>query len=426
MYLGINNNILAHRTMLGINIYFDNEPKKCYSINKTAEMILTLCDGEKTRLDIINEISNIYNGLTDEEEKNIQDFIDALIYEGILYERFKKEIKKTKIYGRADTETPTSISIEITKKCPLRCIHCYTEAENNNNEYIKLEDLKKILNESSELGIPHIQLTGGEIFEYPGIIDIIKNYYHLFRTIILSTSGYTLREDMVEELKNCKGLIWRISIDGDEEIHNKIRQKNDAFQKAITAIKILRLYNFDVTVVYTINRLNINKIDRVLDIVRESGANNFEYGFTLEMGRASNKLIISPEEVEEINSKFATLNNHYHQEDIKFIDRNNNIDEFKQNCGAGWLKLSILANGDYNPCLNLPISLGNIKNITIKEIMNSSLSKFLKKCISPDKIECGKCESLKECRGCIGRAYSKNNCIYMNNFWKELKYNVNK
>lgn len=424
MYLSIGRNILAHRIPEGINIYFDGQPEKCFSINKSAEMIFELCNGLNTEQDIINEVSKCYNGLESEEVEYILEFIRELINENIVEESNIKNGGIVTIYGNSYVESPTNLSLEITKKCPLRCVHCYTEASSNNFVSIGYNELSKVLDEAINLGVPSVQLTGGEVFEYSDIMGIILKYSSKFRSVSISTSGYTINKEILDELIVCKNLNWRISIDGNKDIHNKIRQKKDAYQKAIEAIKLLKQYNFNVTTVMTLNKLNINLIDNVLETIKACKVDNFEYGFTMKMGRATEKLILTTKEIEEINKKFARLSIQ-NNKDIKLVDRVNKLDEHGQNCGAGWQKLSIQANGDIYPCLSLPITLGNIRNTSIENVMKSSIATYFQTCISPDKENCGLCEKLRECRGCIAKAYSnEENCIFMDKFLEELNNNV--
>lgn len=78
---------------------------------------------------------------------------------------------------------PTKIILELTMKCYTKCVYCYADKR---TKYVPLssERIISIINEAHELGIPSIELNGGEVLLHPDIKEILialdKHGYHPF------------------------------------------------------------------------------------------------------------------------------------------------------------------------------------------------------------------------------------------------------
>ncbi|MBI3653571.1 MAG: radical SAM protein [Acidobacteria bacterium] len=111
------------------------------------------------------------------------------------------------------------IGIEIGRLCNARCEHCITYSGPKNKEKMEPTMLRRILKEAGSLGLPHVEITGGEPFlfldELEEIIALAKSYG--MRTGITTNSSWaTKHERAVKILMRLKaaGLVrLRFSID---------------------------------------------------------------------------------------------------------------------------------------------------------------------------------------------------------------------
>ena len=65
------------------------------------------------------------------------------------------------------------ISIQITNKCNLRCLHCYNSSGKTNNE-LDVKKIFKIIDWMELHDIFYLGLTGGEALLHRKIDDIIR------------------------------------------------------------------------------------------------------------------------------------------------------------------------------------------------------------------------------------------------------------
>lgn len=141
---------------------------------------------------------------------------------------------------RPITDYLNSMILGITKKCPLKCSHCYEWDELNKPETLSLSDLKSIINkfQSRGRGVAQIHFSGGEpLMRYTDILEILKTS-HSDTDFWIVTSGYQLTKQTALEFK-AKGLCG-VAISLDHFIpskHNFFRGNNDSFKWVLKAIK---------------------------------------------------------------------------------------------------------------------------------------------------------------------------------------------
>lgn len=78
-------------------------------------------------------------------------------------------------------------------------------------------------------------------------------------------------------------------------------------------------------------------------------------------------------------------------------------------CHAANTMLYISPQADVYPCPTLPVKIGNLQQMSLKDIITSDLKKEIRKSILSAPTDCKGCEELKQCKGgCRGRAYAVN------------------
>lgn len=93
------------------------------------------------------------------------------------------------------TSRTTVAMIGITRRCNLRCPHCYVDARGSKSEELRLADhfrLAEQINEclATEPKVKYrVNLTGGEPFVRKNIISIIRAYRESGLEVAMSTNG---------------------------------------------------------------------------------------------------------------------------------------------------------------------------------------------------------------------------------------------
>ncbi len=213
------------------------------------------------------------------------------------------------------------LRISLTTSCNLRCIYCMPELlekESNisNEKLLTKDEIIKITDIFSKIGIKKIRLTGGEPLLREEINEIIAglNKIEGIKEICLTTNGILLEKN-IEELKKNGLTRVNISLDTvDEDEYFKITRGGNlktvlkGIEKAIElGIKV---------------KINTVLIDspknqkNILDIVKLSLNENIDVRFIelMPIGVAKNLKKVNAEKVIEILSKEYELENLEHFE----------------------------------------------------------------------------------------------------------------
>lgn len=123
-----------------------------------------------------------------------------------------------------------TIIFAITNRCPLKCCHCYEWNNLASHENLSVENLKVILKKIWELGIPHVQLSGGEpLARFDDLLSVLNSAGKGI-DIWLATSGFGMTHEKALLLKKACLVGAIISLDHwDENAHNEFRNNTKAF-----------------------------------------------------------------------------------------------------------------------------------------------------------------------------------------------------
>ena len=389
------------------------------SLNPTGAEILELCDGKHTLKDICEILA--------EKHEDTFTRVFSLVSTFLLETERKGYIKFCDAHGERcgiitgskEYWVPSDISLDITLKCNLRCKHCYAEASALREDPLSMKDYLRILKDVRDAGVLKVVFTGGEPLVQPDFFKLLRFCAERFIIVDIATNGYGMNEDIAKEIASLSGqsralITARISIDGKPETHNYIRGKKDSWEKAVNAIKLLSNNGLLTNVSMTINPLNIDDIEYVIKIAKQSGAIRFSVGMTIAIGRAKNENFeITKEQKDFVTSKLSDLSSKYASStfivrpwmkasDIELISEKGPID-----CGAGYRILAIDAYGNLKPCITLPYYFGNVIENGFKRLLMSPLPGFFFNLRWPTPEMCGNCENFYMCRECHAAAFSK-------------------
>lgn len=199
------------------------------------------------------------------------------------------------------------LRISLTDRCNLRCIYCMEEKENtffNEEEILTKNEICKVVNACSKLGIKKIRLTGGEPLVRKDIVELVEeiNKIEGIEEIYITTNGILL-EDKVSLLKNAglKGV--NISLDSlKPEMFNKLTRLGD-LKKVLSAIDKCLEHGIKVKI-NTVMIKDINE-NEILDFVNLTLEKKVDVRFIelMPIGVGSKYKGISNEEIIEIIKK---------------------------------------------------------------------------------------------------------------------------
>lgn len=182
-----------------------------------------------------------------------------------------------------EKDFPSRANYEITQRCNLKCEHCYL----NKNSYVKKElsdkEWEKVFLEHRKKGISSVHLTGGE----PALrLDVIRSANKIFKAVSIVSNG-TIK--IPEEIQR---RIF-VSIDGPEEIHNKIRGVK-IFNKIMKIIKDDKR----VILTPTLSTTNYKYIEDLINITRESNVEGITFSTYTSFKQDKDFLLLKEDELD--------------------------------------------------------------------------------------------------------------------------------
>lgn len=136
------------------------------------------------------------------------------------------------------TEKLSFVFLAITRKCPMRCEHCFEWDNLNQKEVFTKETLVKTIDIFQQQGVLQFHFSGGEpMVRFKDLVELIKYASKKSECWVL-TSGFNFTRENAQILKQagCKGVV--ISIDHYiAELHNLFRGNNHSFEGAVNAVK---------------------------------------------------------------------------------------------------------------------------------------------------------------------------------------------
>jgi radical SAM protein with 4Fe4S-binding SPASM domain len=404
-YLRITKTPLVRRTPLGTYLCFPHDFRlesfsPILQIDESVEEMLTLCDGQHTREDILHILSEKSGEPVAEFAADFDEFVQYMVGENMLEWSDTPSLVEP-IYQR---RRPYSITMEVTSACNLSCVMCSTDSGTPGDDDLTLEDIVPFVEQVKKYKPTPFAISGGEPLIKKDIVLYMVEQLTPIKEIAVSifTNGTLITRDYAQQLRDAGLTIARVSLDGHTaEVHDAIRGKG-AFKKSVEGIKNLKELGIHVNTVSVFSKMNIRYHQHIRDFVREIADSN-DYVSVYPWGRSPEDLNLTTEE--SLNFRISSL------ETDKIVT---NVSP-RTRCNVGET-IYIKANGDIFPCflLRFPeFKVGNIKENDLADIYETDIIQELLNVTVKDIEGCRDCYIRYFCGGaCRAHAYRCSGSVY--------------
>ncbi len=277
---------------------------------------------------------------------------------------------------------PLHLDIESTDICNLRCPFCastFARWGPSNRGFMDMELFKRIIDEGSECGLYSIKLSlRGEPLLHPEIAEMIK--YARKKGILdiyFNTNAVLLAPDMIDRLLDAGLFRISISIEGTtKEVYERYRT-GAKFEQVFNNVKNLRESRDKRKLSFP--QIRIQTV--LLDELKESLSSYLQFWKEIA------------DEVSYLDARKETPQDSHNGASADWA------------CPFLWQRMCILWDGTLLPCLMhgvtdlVSMTLGNVKEVSIKKMWNSS------KCIRLRNLhKKGLSHKIRACRECSYRA----------------------
>ena len=202
-------------------------------------------------------------------------------------------------YGRHSAQLPSHllqfsadkrpvVVWNVTRRCNLKCVHCYAHAEDRMfADELSTVQGKDLIDDLANFGVPVILFSGGEPLVRKDLPELAGYAVKKGLRAVISTNGTLISADTAKILKDIGLSYVGISLDGMEEINDKFRGIRGAFKSALKGIENCQQVGIKVGLRFTINKFNVEEIPHIFDLLEEKDIPRVCFYHLVYSGRGS-------------------------------------------------------------------------------------------------------------------------------------------
>ncbi|MCX5802774.1 MAG: 12,18-didecarboxysiroheme deacetylase, partial [Proteobacteria bacterium] len=161
----------------------------------------------------------------------------------------------------------------MTKRCNLKCVHCYAfaEGEGYKGKELSTEEGKRLIDDLTDFGVPVILFSGGEPLLRADLPELIDYAVKKGLRAVISTNGTLITEKKARIFSDFSLSYIGVSLDGIGDVNDAFRGMNGAYEKALSGIRRAKKAKIKVGLRFTINNRNYKEIPKIFDLVEKEG-----------------------------------------------------------------------------------------------------------------------------------------------------------
>ena len=267
------------------------------------------------------------------------------------------------LHGRQmGKRAPVEVSIEVTRRCPLECRHCYNNLPMADPEAraseLTFEEHIRLLDELVKAGCFWILYTGGEIFARKDFLAIYTEAKKRGFLITLFTNGTMINERVADYLADYRPFSIEITLYGaTRETYEALTQVPGSYDRCIRGIRLLLARGLPLklkTVPTTINRHEVYEMKRMAE---EDFGCEFKFdplvNPRIDCSQAPLAVRLSPEEVVTLDFQDAQRREEWRR--IAAMEASapvpERVETRRYTCGGGMYGCSIDPTGKMSICV---------------------------------------------------------------------------
>ena len=172
---------------------------------------------------------------------------------------------------------PYSLLAEVTHRCPLHCPYCSNPTSlASQQKELTTAEWKRVLNEAAGMGALHVGFSGGEPLQRADLGELVAaaRAAGLYSNLITSAIGLNRRR--AEELKTAGLDSVQISFQSDQAPLADRIAGTSAHARKLEAAQMVRELGFPLTVNVVLHRSNIARMQEIIGLAEQLGAERLE------------------------------------------------------------------------------------------------------------------------------------------------------
>jgi len=276
---------------------------------------------------------------------------------------------------------PFKVDVALTYACNNACPHCYNEPDRFGMPSLPLPDWFKVFDKLSEIGVPHVILTGGEPTLHPQVAEIVRYADDLGLIVGMNTNGRALsHQPQMAALAEAGLNHVQVTLESCRpEVHNAMVGA-EAFAQTVQGIRNAVASGVHTITNTTLMRGNAGHALETIDFLYDLGLRTFAMngmiyaggGFddpdAIPVGEMAALLSGVRERADELGMRFLwyTVTDYCRFSPVA-------LGLSPKRCNAAEYSMCVEPSGDVLPCQSYYVPAGNILTDPWDAIWNSEL-----------------------------------------------------
>ena len=293
---------------------------------------------------------------------------------------------------------PLSVSIEVTRRCPLDCLHCYNnlamaDQEARSRELNKEEHFR-LLDDLADLGCLWLLYTGGEIFARKDFLEIYAYAKQKGFLITLFTNGTLITERVADYLRQSPPFAIEITLYGrTKETYEALTGIEGSYERCLRGVVLLRDRGLPLKLKTVPTTVNKHEVVAMKDFAEQELHLDFKFDSLInpriDCSQSPLAVRLSPEEVVLLDlhwPKIAAEHREAAQRDLKLSSESVQSDTV-YSCGGGIDSFALDPYGHMSICVLSHQDTYDIRSGSVKE----GWELFLRKVRARERKRISKC-----------------------------------
>lgn len=302
-----------------------------------------------------------------------------------------------------------SMELELSRRCNLECVYCYAASGRPLENELEVDEILDAVDQAADMGAKKIiVLGGGEPLLYPHLFRVIDYIADRNLAVDLFTNTTLMDYDIAQRLAGRRVSVAIKMNSRHEEVQDLLAGRPGAaraIQQGLSALVRAGYPDGDMKlgIETIICRQNIGELPEMWQWARQKGFTPYFEVMTLQ-GRAMEhpELEVTGEELRELFELLAAI-------DATEFGRQWPVHPplVGSLCARHEYSCTVTADGDVHPCPGVAVSIGNIRDNSLEDIISSSpVIRKLRNIRDEIKGRCRTCGLNYRCYGCRGHAYN--------------------
>ncbi|HKO03097.1 MAG TPA: radical SAM protein [Candidatus Acidoferrales bacterium] len=278
------------------------------------------------------------------------------------YGEFSARIHKSS-HGTGNGRIPVEASIEVTRRCPLECLHCYNNLPMNDraarSEELTLEEHRRLLDELAEAGCLWLLYTGGEVFARADFPEIYRSAKAKGFLITIFTNGTLITPRVADMLAEWRPFGIEITLYGaTRETYEALTQIPGSYERCMRGVRLLVERGLPLKLKTVPTTVNLHEVYAMKRFAEEDLGVEFKFdplvNPRIDCSASPLGVRLSPEEVVALDFHDAQREGEYRRMATAeaSMDRGMNVEAgHVYFCGGGMTSLAVDPAGRMSICV---------------------------------------------------------------------------